>query len=78
VNPSTTGNANVVWSSTNSSFCSVTKNGAIPAWKTGLSSTGTSDTVTTQTTYKIDCRNNHGTHATASVTVNVLANFNEF
>jgi hypothetical protein len=78
VNPSTTGNANVVWSSTNSSFCSVTKNGAIPAWKTGLSSTGTSDTVTTQTTYKVVCKNNHGTQATASVTVNVLANFNEF
>jgi len=76
VNPNTANNVNVVWSSEHSASCSVTKNGA--AWKTGLSSTGTSDTITSRTVYKVDCQNNHGTHATASVTVNVMSTFNEF
>jgi len=76
VNPDAANNTTVAWSSTNATSCSVTKNSA--AWKTGLSSAGTVDTVTAQTTYAIDCVNSHDTHATASVTVNVTPGFNEF
>lgn len=76
VNPSTPNNTTVAWSSTNSASCAVTKNGA--AWRTGLSSAGITETVTTQTVYAIDCVNNHSVHATGSVTVNVLAGFEEF
>jgi len=69
-------NASVAWSSANATSCSVTKNSA--AWKTGLSSSGTTDTVTTQVTYAVDCVNSHGTHATSSVLVNILPGYNKF
>ncbi len=76
VNPSTNNNTSIAWSSTNASSCSITKNGA--AWRSGLSSNGVNDTVTAQTIYKADCVNGAGTHATASVVVNVLSSFVEF
>lgn len=76
VNPANANNTLVAWSSTNSTSCSVTKNGA--AWRNGLSSSGVTDSVTAQTIYAIDCVNSRGTHATGSVTVNVLASFEEF
>ncbi|MFA6969046.1 MAG: hypothetical protein WC217_00390 [Candidatus Paceibacterota bacterium] len=76
VNANKSPNVNVVWSSVNSSSCSITKNG--DAWHTELNSAGIPDTVTYQTIYTIDCWNKHGTHATASVTVNVIPNFQEF
>ncbi|MDP2655268.1 MAG: hypothetical protein Q8P17_01770 [bacterium] len=76
VNQETANNTTIVWSSTNSTSCSITKNGV--AWMSGLSSSGTTDTVTTKTTYTIDCTNSYDTHATASVTVNVLPGFKEF
>ena len=76
VNPAIANNATVVWSSSNASSCTVTKNAS--PWKTGLSSSGTLDSVTAQTVYTLDCQNKHGTHATASVIVNVLTNFQAF
>jgi len=66
----------VAWSSADSTSCSVTKNSAV--WRSGLSSPGVTDTVTTQTVYKIDCINGYNTHATVSVLVNVLSDMEEF
>jgi hypothetical protein len=76
VNQATPNNTVIAWSSTNSTSCTVTKNGS--AWETGTSSSGVTDTVTSQTTYAIDCVNGHGAHATGSVLVNTLAKFQEF
>lgn len=76
VNQHTPNNATVAWSSANATSCSITKNGA--AWRAGRSSPGVVDSVTFQTTYAADCVNNHNTHATASVLVNVLGSFSEF
>jgi hypothetical protein len=76
VNPETANNVVVAWSSTNSVSCTTSKNAV--AWKSGLSSSGTSDSVTVQTIYKADCVNRYGIHATRSVIVNVLAKFEEF
>lgn len=76
VNPNTPNNTIIAWSSTNASSCAVTKNGS--AWSRGLSDPGRTQTVTTQTTYALDCVNDHGTHATDSVIVNVVPGFQEF
>ncbi|KKW43568.1 MAG: Cell wall protein AWA1 [Parcubacteria group bacterium GW2011_GWB1_57_6] len=76
VNPNTPNNTTVAWSSTNASSCAVTKNGN--AWRNGLSDPGRTDSVTTQSTYALDCVNDHGTHATDSVIVNVIPGFQEF
>lgn len=78
VNQNTPNNTTIAWSSTNSTSCTVTKSGVAGTWRTGLSSAGVVDTVTAQTTYSIDCVNDHDTHATASVVVNILTGFNEF
>lgn len=56
--------------------CVVTKNGVV--WQTGLSSPGTTDTVTTKTTYTVDCETTVGKHTTKSILVNVLLNYQEF
>jgi hypothetical protein len=67
------GTSNISWSGTGGvTSCSVTKNGH--PWQSGLSSSGTSDTVTGQTTYTITC--DIGTPK--SVTVNVVPLFQEF
>jgi len=76
VNPADMNNTSIAWSSENATSCAVTKNGA--AWRTGLSSSGVNDTVTAQTTYTADCINSYGTHATASVIVNIIPGFSEF
>ncbi|MCR4276335.1 MAG: hypothetical protein NUV90_03050 [Candidatus Parcubacteria bacterium] len=76
VNPTTTDNTSIAWSSENATSCAVTKNGS--AWQTGPGSSGTNDTVTAQTTYTADCVNAGGTHVTASVIVNILPGFQEF
>ncbi len=76
VDPVVPNNVTVAWSSVNATSCSVTKGGV--AWRNGLSSPGVQDSVTSQTTYRIDCVNDYDTNATASVTVNVKAGFNEF
>lgn len=73
VNPNTSPNTTIVWSSDHTSSCTGTN------FSTGNATSGTVTlTATSQTTYKIDCVNNHNTHATGSVTVNVLTSFNEF
>jgi len=76
VNGTTANNVSVAWSSAHTTSCFVTKNNA--AWQTGVTSAGISDSVTSQTVYKIDCVNKYGTHATASVIANILSRFNEF
>ena len=76
VNPAASNNTTIAWSSTNATSCSVTKNSV--AWRSGLSSSGITESVSVQTVYEIDCVNDHGSHATASVTVNVPPLFKEF
>jgi hypothetical protein len=69
-------NVSVSWSSQDVTSCTITKDGA--SWKTGISSSGVSESVTHATTYAADCVNDYGTHATDSVTVDVIPSFNEF
>ncbi|HQT82918.1 MAG TPA: PKD domain-containing protein [Candidatus Paceibacterota bacterium] len=79
VNPATPNNVSIAWSSADATSCTVTKNPTSTGWpKTGLSSAGTTDSITTQTVYAIDCVNSYGTSAKASVIVNVLAHLQEF
>jgi hypothetical protein len=68
--------ASVSWTSTDTTSCTITKNGS--SWQTGVSSAGTSDTVSAVTTYAADCVNEFGTHATDSVTVDLTPSFNEY
>lgn len=76
VNPG--GSTTVSWSSTNTVSCSVTKNGV--AWKSGLSSSGVTDSsIGGQTTYAITCQpTGGGSPVTSSTIVNVRPNFQEF
>ena len=80
VNSGTANNITVAWSSENATSCTITKNGA--TWRTGLSSSGTTDTVTAQTVYTIDCVNNYGVHVSPitdnSVRVNIVPAYQEF
>ena len=79
VNQGTANNVTVAWSSDKASSCTITKSPSSTGWpKSGISNSGITESVTAQTVYKADCVNNHNTHATASVTVNVLASFQEF
>ena len=65
----------VSWTITDTSGCTITRNGALPAWKTGLSSpSSSSDTVTTRTTYSLSCPS----VSTKSATVNMTPLFKEF
>ena len=69
-------NVIISWSSSQTISCAVKKNGV--AWKTGLSSSGTTDTnVTSKIVYTITCQTN-GSPITKSVTVNVVPDFQEF
>lgn len=73
VNPNTSPNTTIVWSSDHASSCTGTN------FSTGDATSGTVTlTTTSQTVYKVDCKNSYDTHATASVMVNVLTSFNEF
>ena len=82
VNPSVPNNVVIAWEPPPPSVhvvyqsCVVTKNGV--AWRSGLSSPGVADTVTTQTTYTVDCQDSTGKHAAKSILVNVLLNYQEF
>lgn len=80
VNPGTANNTTIAWASSNATACTVTKNGV--AWRTGLSSAGTQDTVIAQTVYAIDCVNNYGVHTNSaqngSVRVNIIPAYQEF
>lgn len=79
VDPTVPNNAKIAWSAANSTSCTVTRNPTASGWpKSGLNSADITDTVTTQTVYKIDCVNSHDTHATASVIVNPVQGFKEF
>jgi len=65
----------VSWTSSDVKSCAVKRNGV--AWKTGLGSSGTSDTITSQTVYTITCQTN-SSPITKSMTVNTVPLFNEF
>jgi len=69
------GTSSISWEGAGVSSCAVTRNGT--AWKTGLSSSGVSDTVTAQTVYTVTCQTN-GSPITRSATVNIVPSFGEF
>lgn len=82
------GATSISWSATSVNTCTITRNGV--TWQTltadasrTISSSGTPDTVTGQTTYAISCTNNASAGggavaATATQIVNVVSSFQEF
>ena len=69
-------NTTISWTATDAATCTLTKNGA--AWRSGLGPTSVTESVAIQTTYAADCVNSYGTHATASVQVNVQPLYKKF
>ncbi len=83
VDPSVPNNVVIAWAppvvySRFGYTCTAYKNGV--AWNPpNLNSSGTTDTVTTKTTYMVDCENNTThKHSTTTILVNVLLNYQEF
>ena len=82
------GATSISWSATSVNTCTITRNGIV--WQTliadtsrTVSSSGTPDTVTGQTTYAISCTNNASAGAgvvaaSATQIVNVVSSFQEF
>lgn len=80
VDPTKANNVTLSWAPANSSVdsCVVTKD-TDPSWKKpGASSGSIVDSVTTQTTYTVDCVNSQGAHSKKSVVVNALVGYEEF